>query len=331
MRCEGDIPSEDMNILFVTSNRIGDAVLSSGILGYLIERHPQCRITVACGPAAAPLFAATPNVERIISVAKRRLAGHWLGLWSATVWSSWDMVIDLRASLLAWTLRARRRHVLRKLEAPLHRTALYAGTLGLAQPPPPKIWIGEAHRSRAARLIPEGSPVLAVGPTANWGGKQWPAPSFSQLVERLTAPDAILARCRVAVLGAAHERPAAWPVIDHVAEQRRIDLVGAVDLLDAFACLERCALFIGNDSGLMHLAAASGVPTLGLFGPSREVHYAPSGERTAVVRTEASYEDLVGGPGYDHRNHDSLMGSLSVDAVERAAAALWRRSMGNAA
>jgi len=74
----------------------------------------------------------------------------------------------------------------------------------------------------------------------------------------------------------------------------------------------------------MHLAAASGTPTLGLFGPSREVHYAPWGQRTAWVRTAAAYDDLVGGLGYDHRRHDTLMDSLSVDAVEAAAVALLR-------
>ncbi|MCZ6745098.1 MAG: glycosyltransferase family 9 protein, partial [Alphaproteobacteria bacterium] len=45
-----------MNILFITSTRIGDAVLSTGILDHLICQFPDARITVACGPEAAPLF-----------------------------------------------------------------------------------------------------------------------------------------------------------------------------------------------------------------------------------------------------------------------------------
>ena len=75
----------------------------------------------------------------------------------------------------------------------------------------------------------------------------------------------------------------------------------------------------------MHLAAASGVPTLGLFGPSREVHYAPWGAHTAAVRTPASFEELVGAPGYYYGDQTTLMASLSVDAVDAAARDLWRR------
>ncbi|MCZ6524539.1 MAG: glycosyltransferase family 9 protein, partial [Alphaproteobacteria bacterium] len=83
--------------------------------------------------------------------------------------------------------------------------------------------------------------------------------------------------------------------------------------------------------GLMHLAAAAGTPTLGLFGPSKESLYAPWGAHTAVARTALSYDDIVGAPGYDYRRHESHMGSLSVDRVEAAAEARWRRSRGEAA
>ena len=72
----------------------------------------------------------------------------------------------------------------------------------------------------------------------------------------------------------------------------------------------------------MHMAAAAGIPTLGLFGPSRADHYAPWGDKCAFVRTEESYDDLVGAPGYDHRTTGTLMDGLSVEAVEWAATQL---------
>ena len=50
-----------MRILFITATRIGDAVLSTGLLAHLIEHHPEARITIACGPVAAPLFSAVPG------------------------------------------------------------------------------------------------------------------------------------------------------------------------------------------------------------------------------------------------------------------------------
>ena len=95
-------------------------------------------------------------------------------------------------------------------------------------------------------------------------------------------------------------------------------------MLTVYACLERCAFYVGNDSGLMHLAAASGIPTLGLFGPSKESLYAPWGPRTAVVRTPEKFEELFG-PDFDHRTSDSLMDTLTVDMAEEGARALWAR------
>ena len=101
--------------------------------------------------------------------------------------------------------------------------------------------------------------------------------------------------------------------------------MGEVDLPTAYACLSRAALFIGNDSGLMHLAAASGIPTLGLFGPSRAERYAPFGPNCAVARTPESYEEIVGGPNFDTGSGKSYMISLAVDQVVAAAERLWQQ------
>ena len=65
-----------MRILFITSNRIGDAVLSTGLLDHLIRTHPASRITVACGTVAAGLFAHMPNLERLIPLEKRPRGLH---------------------------------------------------------------------------------------------------------------------------------------------------------------------------------------------------------------------------------------------------------------
>ncbi len=319
-----------MNILFVTSNRVGDAVLSTGLLSHLIAAYPEARITLACGPVAAPLFAATPNLERVIALRKRRWGLHWLELWRNVAAATWDLVVDLRASAVAWAVLAGERRVLKPSRSEVHRVRLLADLMGLDEAPAPKVWAAEHHRARARELVPGGGAVLGVGPTANWGGKQWPAARFAEVIARLTAVGAILEGAQVAVFAATGERAAAQPVIDSLPEACRIDLAGGVDLLTAFACLERCALYLGNDSGLMHLAAAAGTPTLGLFGPSKESLYAPWGAHTAVVRTELSYDDIVGAPGYDYRRHESHMDSLSVDRVEAAALALWRRARGEA-
>jgi lipopolysaccharide heptosyltransferase III len=319
-----------MDILFVTATRIGDAVLSTGILDHLITRHPGTRTTIAAGPVAAPLFEAVPGLERLIIVEKRRWASHWLPLYAAVGLRRWDLVVDLRGSALAWLLRAGTRKVIAKGDQGKHRVRQLATLFDLDPPPTPRLWMTPHHERLAAALVPKGGPVLAIGPAANWRGKQWRGERFAELARRLTAAGGPLPGARVAVLAAAHERPQAASVLEAVPPNRLIDLVGRVDLLTAAAVLRRCGLFIGNDTGLMHIAAAVGAPTLGLFGPSPVEKYAPWGACTAVVRTTVAPEAMFG-PGFDHLTTDSLMDSLSVEMAETAARRLWRRAASIAA
>src|SRR6185437_1131829 len=320
-----------MRILFVTGTRIGDAVLSTGLLAHLVERHPGARFTIVAGPEAAPLFAAVPGKERVIALAKQRLSLHWLALYRRVAWPSWDIVVDLRGSALAFLLRARERRMMGKGAAEEHRVRQLARLFGLEPPPAPQLWTAPEHEARAAALLPPGAPVLAIGPAANWPGKQWPAERFAELALRLTGPGGPLPGARVAVLAAAHERAQAAPLLRALPPTRLIDLVGRTDLLTAAAALRRARLFIGNDTGIMHIAAAMGTPTLGLFGPSLEQHYAPWGPCSAVVRTVKSYAEIVGVPGYDHRRAETHMDSLSVEAAEAAARQLWASVEGEAA
>lgn len=314
-----------MRVLFVTATRIGDAVLSTGLLNHVIAGAADARVTVACGPAAAPLFAETPFVDRVIAMKKRPRAGHWWSLWRETVGTVWDHVIDLRGSALAYVLLAQRRTRLSKGDFAEHRLVQLAKAAGLAIPPAPRIWVSEATRAKARELIPDGGPVLALGPTANWWGKQWPPDRFAQLTPRLLELPQ-LARARIVVLGAEQERILAEPLLAQLPPGRTLDLIGQVGLLEAYACLERASLFVGNDSGLMHLASAAGVPTLGLFGPSPESHYAPWGPLAMAVRGPHSYEQIVHAPDFDHLAPRCYMEDLTVDRVFTAASTLLARA-----
>ena len=315
-----------MRILFITSTRIGDAVLSSGLLDALVDRHPGARFTIACGPLAAPLFEAAPRVDAIVQLRKRRGSMHWFDLWLRSVRTRWHTVVDLRRTGIAYVLRAKHRHRMAGDRPGRHKVEQYGRALKLATPPAPHLWLDRSHREAAARLIPDGGPVLALGPTANWPGKEWPGENFAMLAERLTAPGAVLPGARVAVFSAPHERDRALAALERVPAARRIDLAGSLDLLTVFACLKRSTLFVGNDSGLMHMAAAADIPTLGLFGPSRPELYRPWGERAAFVRTPETFEEIVGSPDYDHRTTGSRMGSLTVDHVMSAVDGLWARA-----
>ena len=183
------------------------------------------------------------------------------------------------------------------------KTEQLARLLGLEQAPP-VAWFSPQDAAHADSLLPAtGAPVIVLAPTANWAPKIWPADRFVTLFQRLAnshIPGAV-----PAVIAGPGEFEAAMarPVLQ--ALPSAIDLVGRLSLPEIAAFLARARLFVGNDSGLMHLAAASGTPTLGLFGPTDAAEYAPSGPRAAAVT-----------------GIDASMASISVDAVEEAAARL---------
>lgn len=316
-----------MRILFITSNRLGDAILSTGLLDSLHRQFPKARFTIACGPAAAGLFTAMPNLDRVIVMRKKPWAGHWWDLWKQVATTRWWLILDLRGSGIGQFLLARRRRTFHGSGSRMHKVIVLSQVLKLKEPAAPKVWTGTEHEKAAAMLWPnDGRPVLALGPTANWGGKIWPGERFADLALRLTAPDGILPDARIAVFGGPGEEALAADTLQRLPPGRAIDLVGKLDLPTISAAMRRCDFYIGNDSGLMHLAAASGVPTLGLFGPSREEIYGPWGEKTAAVRTDLSFDEIIKQPGYDYRSQDSHMLSLSVDKAQRAAEHLWRYS-----
>ncbi len=274
-----------MRILFVTATRIGDAVLSTGLLDHLLRAHPEARFTVACGPAAAGVFARMPRLERLVVVTKRRGSLHWLRLWWEVAFTRWDLVVDLRASALAWLVPTRRRAIGKGGRRPGHRITHLAEVLRLSPPPLPVAWTAPADEARAAGLL-AGRPWLVLGPTANWPDKVWPAEGFVAVARALTAPGAALEGARIAVLGGPGEAERAMAAPVFAALPGAVDLVGTLGLPEAAAVLRRAALFVGNDSGLMHLSAACRTPTIGLFGPTESGEYGPAGPSAEAVLSD---------------------------------------------
>ena len=121
------------------------------------------------------------------------------------------------------------------------------------------------------------------------------------------------------MIGSPTERVHADPVLAAIDPSRRIDLMSNTPLLTAAACLQRCALYIGNDGGQMHLSAAAGVPTLGLFGPTPAHHYRPWGKLADYVQAPEPFEGLEARIPEAMKAGVSLMSGISVDAVEAAA------------
>src|SRR5690606_30403930 len=174
------------------------------------------------------------------------------------LWQEWDIVADMRNSLLSRLYRAKKRYIWSRQRQDRHKVEQVGDVMGLSPPPSPRLWFDTASEKAAAALIPPGGPVLALGPAARWAGKTWPAENFSALALKLTAPEGPLPGARIAVFAAPGEESKARPVIDALPPDRRIDAIARTSPLEAGAAIARCALYIGNDSGLTHTAAATG-------------------------------------------------------------------------
>lgn len=306
-----------MNVLFITASRLGDAVLSTGLLDHIIRAYPEARITIACGALPASLFEGMPGLVRIIPMRKKKFHGHWLDLWKQVIGTRWDMVVDLRDSAVSRLVRAEKRYIFSKnIDRNRHKVEQAAAVMALDYVPAPRIWVTGTQQKQAEELIPPGGPVLGVGPTANWIGKTWPAERFIEVIAYITGAEGPLPAARVAVFAAPGEEDEARKVLASVPPARQIDVIAKTDPGTAAAALARCAFYIGNDSGLMHCAAAAGVPTVGLFGPSYPHLYRPWGAHTAYAQTPESFDQLTDFDGYDPVTLDhTLMTSLTTENV----------------
>lgn len=290
--------------LFVSSNRIGDCVISSGVIREIARLVPGVEITVACGRPPAPFFRSAPNVERVIVLDKKKMAGHWFDLFKQVKGTKWDMVVDIRGSALAFAIPAKKRIVYnRKWETGLRKVEMVSRLMGSQTPLDPEIFLDDQAVAEAAAIIDpqlkaaagEG-PIIALAPIAHQPGKSWPADRWGQLVEKLKA-EPRFDGWRFMPVGGPGDRPPATPALE-AAGDRGIDCVGKGDILCSAAVINRADLFVGNDSGLMHVSAALGRPTLGLFGPTEWWLYGPWGPKTRTVASNetrgafAPIEDL---------------------------------------
>jgi heptosyltransferase-3 len=307
-----------MRILFITSSRIGDAVLSTGLLDYIVQTWPNASVTIACGPLATSLFEGYPQLERVIAVKKEKRNAHWLKLWKQVASTQWDIVIDLRNSAVSRLIWADQRFIFGgHIDGEAHKAVQNAAVMKLKTVPAPKLWFSAAQAEKADALMNGTGKILGIGPTANWIGKTWPTERFIEIIDFMTGPGGVMQGARVAVFAAPGEETEAYTVLHSVPPERQIDGIAKGTPGEAAAAIARCDFYLGNDSGLMHCAAASGVRTLGLFGPSYDHIYAPYGDHCAFIRTPESFDDLIDFPGYDPKTLDhTLMESLSVDTVK---------------
>lgn len=309
-------------ILFITSNRLGDAVLSTGLYEAMHYAYPEAKISVACGPLAVSIFEGFPNLGQIYSLKKQKHAGHWFKLWRQVIGTKWDIVVDLRNSFVSRMILAKQRHIYGPhIGKTRHKVEQNAQVMRLNNLTAPKIYHTPPQLKKAEEIMPKDKVVIGVGPAANWRGKTWPKERFIEVIQHLTKADGVFPDAHVAVFAAPGEEETSRPVLSSVPKERQIDGIAKGTPGEVAAMISKCDIYIGNDSGLMHSAAACGVPTVGLFGPSYPELYAPWGDHTVYARTPETFDELIDYEGYTPQSAQCLMTSLKtstvIDTIER--------------
>ena len=275
--------SEAPRLLVVTLSNIGDVVLTTPLFEALATAYPNTLIDIVADTRSAALLTPAPYAGEVFLYHKRagwRARGLLL---RALRRRSYRVIVDLRGPILGYLLRADTR-----LRKPYSRSpgshavqehfAALAPLLPGVSPPPCRLYLSTHSTDAAAKLLTAlpGRQWLALAPGANWPGKKWPRNHYRSLLE-LAAPffdGAIL-------LGSAQETDDLAALADLALPT--LATAGITDLGTAAALLAQARAFVGNDSGLGHIAAAMGTPSLTVFGPGDPTRYRPWGRHAHIV------------------------------------------------
>jgi lipopolysaccharide heptosyltransferase II len=305
-------PDNISKVLLVRLRQIGDVVFTTPAVRGLRQRFPDAHISYLVEPAAAPIVAYNPHIDEVIIAPRpgglgglradaaliRRLRAH-----------SYDVAIDFhggpRASLLTWlsgarvrigyetagrgwmyTQRVGRPRELRARHSVENQWDLLA-PFDIAPPGPAEspvempVAAGDAATvdERLARAgVPRGGRVIVMHVSAGNPFRRWPIASFAAVAAELAASDW---RHRVVITSGPSDRDAAGRVIAEARARLAVDhrdrvlACGDFSLAELRMLVDRAALYVGGDSGPLHVAATTHVPIVGLYGPTLPARSAP--------------------------------------------------------
>ena len=309
-RFRGD-PAEVQRILLRATNWVGDAIMGLPVIAGLAQVFPQAKVTVLAAPRVAPLFAGHPQVVETrvyppglekwrlllslrgrfdLGVALPNSLASALGLWLAGARERVGYNTDGRRPFLTVALDGGEN--LHGLHTVFYLLGVLRAFGELTHFTPPRLYLTEAEVAAGRALLDAAEretagPWVALSPGAAYGpAKRWPPERFAavgaQLKDHLGA--------RLVLLGGPEDRDAASEVARHL-HDNCLDLAGRTTLRQALAVLSQVHLLITNDSGLMHAAAALGVPVVAIFGSTN-----PHATRPFTHRATVMYHNLPCSP-----------------------------------
>lgn len=328
------------NILIIKLRYVGDVVLTTPVIKALRRAFPQANITCLVNPGTEAVLAHNPFLNEVLTVSRNGVVDEIRFLRQVRA-RHFDGVIDLtdgdRSAFIAFCSGApvrigynhekrwRGRLYSRCVSIPygtMHMVEYHAQALRLLniddRVDSPEVFIQDQEEEVANQLLAEAGmlrdPWVIMHPSARYWFKAWPPDRFAVLADRLFDRG-----FRVGLIGTEKDRPIG-EAIKRAAISHPISFMGKTTLLELAALMKRSKLFIGNDGGPMHLAAAVGCPIVGLFGPTDPKVWGPRGPRTAVIYKGLDCRACFH-PGC-FRGEESCMKQISVEEVVNAAVEL---------
>jgi heptosyltransferase II len=301
-----DIATDSSPILIVPYMWIGDFVRCHSVVTVLRQRFPGRPVDMLATTLCAPLADYMPGVRQSIvfdlprgrlalkqqRTLAARLKDEKYGM-ALTMPRTWKAAL---APFLAGIPKrvgfaGEARFVLlndmrfgeRKLPRMVDQCAMLALPRGASQPaewPMPKLDVpaSEIAAWRIRRGLTDDRPIVTLAPGAVGPSKRWTTEGYAALARTLTADG-----LSVWIVGGPGEKTLATEI---AGDSGARDLTGT-DLRDAIMALGAASVAISNDSGLLHVAAALGTPSIGIFGPTSPWHWAPLNPLAAVIETKS--------------------------------------------
>lgn len=315
--------------LFLALSGIGNLLMQAPTLTLFKHRFPHCQVTVWVAPRGTRALAdALPSVDHVIEAPIRQpIWRHTRRLWHLSR-QQFDVGIMLSpgqrwkgaaylylagiplrlghsypfrgnpASHFLLTHAVSEQPAVHDIEQNLALLSLIGVPINSATLSPYTFPLPAEARARAAGLIaslPRDRTLLGIHPgsSAGFEWKRWPLERFVAVGQRLIRD----ANAHIVVFGGPDETALKEAAYRHL---KPAATVISTDLLTTAAVMQQCRVMLTNDSGLMHLAAAVGVPTLGLFGPTDEKLVGPRGPQSMALRAIGT------APVYDTEHHHAL-------------------------
>lgn len=335
------------NLLVIKLRHIGDVLLATPVFRTLRLAYPEAKLTALLNRGTQEILRHNPDVNEILLVEKGSLAAQLRFLQDLRR-KQYDGVVDLtdgdRSAFLSLATGARIRvgfnaehrwrglcytHVAQPHPWDAHRIEYDLSALrplGLTSAvASPILTYTPAEEAAAKRALADlvgpadASAVVVMQPGARYPLKVWPAERFAELADRLSAA----VPCRILLGGDVREREVA-EAVQARARCRPTVIAGRFSLREFGALLKHCSLFIGNDGGAMHLAAAAGTPVVAIFGPTYPHRWGPRGAPSEILYKgldcRACYH-----PVCIRREEENCLRLITVDEVlERALRLLSR-------